>query len=119
MLEKLLQFADVPHWPGAFTLGNTIVWQTCQNDPHTVEIVPRPMLRCFVLRAWRVYGGMTIAYSTPVEFGLCGEVLVLHTDSKHTITDHTGAPLDGIYYNGRDRRICNRLIAAQMIDWTK
>lgn len=119
MLTKLFELSDVTHWPGGFMLGDVPVWLSDQQDPNTVEMHPRPASGCFVLRCWRLWQSVITPYSVPVYPALCGEVFVLYCDTRHVLLTKAGEPLPGIYYAGRDRRICNRLTAAQLIDWTK
>lgn len=118
MLKRLFELTQTPNWETGFMLGNVPVWLDEQLDDCTVEMIPRPVTQCFVLRCWRVYLDRPIPVSVPVWPALCGETLVLWTDIKFELTDRNGDPLPGIYYHGRDRRICNKLLASQLIDWT-
>jgi hypothetical protein len=119
MLSELFNFVGVTYWPGAFCHGRHTVYLSDQHDPYTVELIPRSALNTFVLRCWRKYCDRRVGCSVQADFGLCGETLVIWVNCQYELIDHTGQPLDGIYYAGRDNRICNRLTAAQMIDWTK
>lgn len=121
MLTQLLKRADVPHYPGFFMLGDVPVFMRDMGSPDTVELIPRPLMNCFVLRCWRVITGTPkpIPFTQVVYPGLCGDTLVLWADTRFTLTDKAGSPLPAIYYKGRDNRICNRMTANMLIDWTK
>lgn len=119
MLSRLFDRTEIMNWGDGFMLGDVPVWLIDTQDPQTVEMHPRPVDSCFVLRCWRLWQGVITPYSVPVYPAFCGEVFVLYCDTRHVLLTKAGQPIPGIYYAGRDRRVCNRLTASQLIDWTK
>lgn len=117
MFEKLFESTDTTNGPGWFMLGHSMYWTEKQNDSKTVELISHRAGKCFVLRCWQEWQGDIVPIRIPVWFGMCGETLVLYATTKVKLTDQSGSPLEGLYYVGKDSRICNRLLPQTLINW--
>lgn len=122
MLTKLFEQYNVRPFADGFLLGPSCpCFLTDTDSADLLELIPRPASKRFVLRCWYDYCGRLAPISLSVEFADINGQLYLFVDRKDcpVLVDYKGDALPHIFYHCRDRRIANRLLPSQLIDWSK
>lgn len=122
MLTQLFEKYEVRSFTDGFLLGPSCPCFTIDTDtPNLLELVPRSILKKFVLRCWYEYGGRLVPISVSAEFADVGGRLHIFVDRKKCpiLKDYKGDDLPHIFYHSRDNRLANRLLPSQLIDWSK
>lgn len=117
MLSKLLDFTDTQHDEKSIKIGNTRYILGDLKTPENQPVISNVQASWFI-SAWMpspTRRDIPQEIVLPFQWGICGDILVLYVPWARQLTDLSLTPLDGIYYPGTDNRICNRLLASELI----